>query len=273
MSETVPLNPRDALRWYLAIGVDESIATDPVNWTALAAAAPSVQPARTEGEVMAKRKTAPVAAPPAELPPMAASARDRARQAGTLEDLRQALADFDGCALKKTATNLVFADGIPGAPVMLVGEAPGEDEDRQGKPFVGVSGQLLDRMLACVGLSRQSNVYITNVLPWRPPGNRQPTETEIAACLPFLQRHIELVKPAVVMVLGGTAAKSLLGRAEGITRIRGRWMDYDLGDGQSVPLLPTYHPAYLLRTPAQKRMAWRDLLALKKRLSDQGLLS
>ncbi|MBM3571644.1 MAG: uracil-DNA glycosylase, partial [Alphaproteobacteria bacterium] len=165
-----------------------------------------------------------------------------------------------------TATNLVFGDGNPQAGLMLIGEAPGADEDRQGLPFVGVSGQLLDRMLAAIGRDRRS-AYITNILPWRPPGNRQPTPAEIALCLPFIQRHIELVAPRVMVLVGGTSAKALLGRAEGIMKLRGRWFEYaSVGLAQPVAALATYHPAYLLRTPAQKREAWRDLLAVKKKI-------
>ncbi len=163
--------------------------------------------------------------------------------------------------------NLVFADGNPNASIMLVGEAPGEDEDRQGLPFVGVSGKLLDRMLATIGLDR-TNVYISNVLFWRPPGNRSPTDAEIAACLPFAERHIALVQPKILVLLGGVAAKTLLRTKDGITRLRGRWVDYtpQLGrtDVSPIRCLPIYHPAYLLRQPGAKRQAWRDLLLLKK---------
>ncbi|NNG03942.1 MAG: uracil-DNA glycosylase, partial [Inquilinus sp.] len=188
--------------------------------------------------------------------------------AKTLDELRAALTGFEGCALKRTATNLVFADGNPAAEVMLVGEAPGAEEDRQGLPFVGTSGRLLDRMLACIGLDRTS-VYITNILPWRPPGNRQPTAAEIAVCLPFAERHIALKHPRLLILAGGTAAKTILGTAEGITRMRGRWTDHTIpGMSAPVPTVAIYHPAYLLRQPAQKRDAWRDLLAIKRRLGE-----
>jgi DNA polymerase len=180
------------------------------------------------------------------------------------------LLKFEGCALRHTAMNLVFADGNPEAPVMFIGEAPGEDEDRQGKPFVGVSGKLLDRMLAPIGLDR-TNIYISNILFWRPPGNRSPTDSEIAACLPFAERHISLIKPKLLILLGGVAAKSLLRTKEGITRIRGRWTEYHppLGSGltEPIPCLPIYHPAYLLRQPAAKRQAWNDVLQLQKRIN------
>ena len=196
------------------------------------------------------------------------SAREAARAAPDLAALKEALARFDGVSLSRTATNLVFADGNPKAKVMLVGEAPGADEDRLGLPFVGVSGQLLDRMMATIGLDRTS-FYITNVCFWRPPGNRKPTDLELAAQKPFVERHIELVAPKVLVLVGAAAAQGLLGTTEGITRLRGRWFQYRLGGSASptIPALPIFHPAYLLRQPAQKRETWRDLLKLREVLS------
>ena len=281
----------EALRWHLDIGCDEAIGDAPADWTAFtvrsAARAggrtPPAQvpppPARRSPETVpaAPRRAEPFFGEGAGAPGMAASqplgaseagisARARARDARNLEELEAAVRAFDGCPLKATAMNTVFADGNPKARIMLVGEAPGEDEDRQGKPFVGASGRLLDRMLAQVGLDRDS-VYITNILPWRPPGNRSPTPAEIASCLPFMERHVELVAPAVLVPLGGTAAKTLLNRAEGITRLRGRWFDYvSPGLNGVVPVIPMLHPAYLLRNPIAKRDAWRDLLLLKDRM-------
>ena len=193
-----------------------------------------------------------------------ASARELAARATTLDELRDALASYDGCALKQTATNLVFADGAPEARVMIVGEAPGADEDRQGKPFVGVSGQLLDRMLSWIGFSRAENVYISNVLFWRPPGNRTPTSAEVAACLPFVERHIALKQPDYLILSGGSSAKTLLGKTEGVLKLRGHWFSYQNPEMPTpVPALVTLHPAYLLRQPGAKRQAWRDLLAFK----------
>jgi len=272
-----------ALRWHVEVGCDESIGEIPLDWTTIAAR-PAPTPAAAAAprtpvprDANANRLThasisLPIPAAPAAVPFAAplgaseagASARARAREAATLADLEAAVRAFDGCPLKFTATSTVFADGNPKARVMLVGEAPGEDEDRQGRPFVGVSGRLLDRMLAAVGLDR-TNVYITNILPWRPPGNRSPTQAEIAACMPFMERHVELIAPAVLVPLGGTAAKALLNRAEGITRLRGRWFDYPAGP--RVPVLPMLHPAYLLRNPAAKREAWRDMLTLRQKLT------
>jgi DNA polymerase len=277
------------LRWQVEIGADEAIAEVPTDWTKVAArpaaprpapphAASPAPPARAAGPApspaapAAAQTAAQAAAPAAPLLGSAAAgaARSLAAGAGSLEELRAALASFEGCALKTTAMNLVFADGNPKAEVMLVGEAPGEDEDRQGLPFVGASGKLLDRMLACIGLDR-TRVYITNILPWRPPGNRKPHPAEILACLPFVQRHLALVAPRVVLLLGGTSASALLDTPVGITRLRGRWSELTVpGVARGIPTLATYHPAYLLRQPAQKRDAWRDLLALRKKLDEAG---
>jgi DNA polymerase len=192
-------------------------------------------------------------------------ARLAAARAATLDALREALERFQGCALRTTATQLVFADGRPGARVMFVGEAPGAEEDREGLPFVGRSGKLLDRMMAAIGLDR-SAAYIANIVPWRPPGNRTPTPQEQAICLPFIRRQIELANPDVLVCLGGPAATALLGISDGITKARGRWFDYDTGT-RTIRALATYHPAYLLRSPAAKRLAYRDFLAIKKALA------
>lgn len=185
----------------------------------------------------------------------------------TLEDLKIALQNFEGCDLKKTATNLVFGDGNPQAPLMLVGEAPGAEEDRQGKPFVGMSGQLLTRIFESIGLTREKDLYISNVINWRPPGNRQPTSQEITACLPFIKRHIELVNPKILVLVGGTATKALLSDNEGITKIHGKWFEYT-SPGLKAPLKMTaiYHPSYLLRSPSRKKDVWMDVLKIKDAL-------
>ncbi len=261
------------LRWQIEAGADEAIDDAPVDRYAAAAAPPAARPARQLSE--ATRAAVPLPATARQPPPAAPlgaaamlSARSLAAAARTVEELREALAAFEGCPLKRTATNLVFADGNPQARIMLLGEAPGADEDRAGLPFVGVSGQLLDRMLGCIGLDRQS-AYISNVIFWRPPGNRQPTAAEIAACLPFVERHIELVSPDLLVLVGGASAKTILARNEGITRLRGRWFQYEsAGMSRPIPAMPTYHPAYLLRQPAQKRDAWRDLLAIQERIEN-----
>ena len=200
-----------------------------------------------------------------------ADAQRLAQAATSVEEIRQALEGFEGCPLKATATNLCLYDGNPDAQIMIIGEAPGAQEDRQGKPFVGPAGQMLDRMLAAIGLDR-SKVYITNLLFWRPPGNRNPTPAEIAVCLPFLERQVELIAPKLILLTGGMSAKTLLNRTEGILRLRGRWDDYRHPRmAEAIPALPTLHPAYLLRQPAQKRDAWRDLLAFAEAMDKAGL--
>lgn len=262
------------LRWLAEMGADEAIGQDAVNRFALRQETPPSPAIPRPNRAEAERRALPARAaepPPPQARPApqgvaAQSATALAQSARTLEELRAALAGFEGCPLKATATNLVFADGNPSARIMIVGEAPGADEDRQGKPFVGVSGQLLDRMLAWIGLDR-TKVYITNILPWRPPGNRSPTAAEIAVCLPFAERQIELVKPDILVLLGGTAAKALLGTSEGIIKTRGKWHTYTSpGLQQPIATIATYHPAYLLRSPAQKRDSWRDLLSIKSKM-------
>ena len=192
--------------------------------------------------------------------------RAMAQAAQTVGELKQALDAFDGCPLKATATQTVYARGNPQADVMVVGEAPGRDEDREGAPFIGQAGQLLDRMLAAIGLN-ETSAYITNVVFWRPPGNRKPTDAEIEACLPFAERHIELVRPKVIVFAGGISAQSLLHSKAGIMALRGRWHDYTLSDGTVIPALPMYHPAFLLRRPQEKAKSWQDLLSLKAKLA------
>uniref|UniRef100_UPI001E4410A5 uracil-DNA glycosylase n=1 Tax=Methylobacterium sp. Leaf118 TaxID=2876562 RepID=UPI001E4410A5 len=192
-------------------------------------------------------------------------ARARAAQMQTLEDLEALLRGFEGCGLRFTAKNLVFADGNPQARVMFVGEAPGADEDRIGKPFMGRSGQLLDRMMAAIGLDR-SSAYITNIVPWRPPGNRNPTPQEVSICRPFIERQIELAAPELLVCLGAPATQTLTGTKDGILKARGRFYPYPLRDGREIRALATLHPAYLLRQPVQKRLAWRDFRMLKNAL-------
>jgi DNA polymerase len=258
-------DPAALLAWYVEMGVDAALDETPVD--RLSPPAPKPAPAAAPVAIFdPPPRTAgfqsPAAVPPAE--ETARAAREIAKSARTLDELREALSRFDGCNLKLTATQLVFADGNPKARVMLVGEAPGRDEDIQGLPFVGRSGQLLDRMLAAIGLDR-SSVYIANVVPWRPPGNRTPTPQETATCRPFIERQIELVDPDFLICLGGAAAKELMDTSEGILRLRGRWRDYDTGT-RVIKAMATLHPAYLLRQPLQKRLVWRDLLTLKAAL-------
>jgi len=252
------------LAWQIDMGADEALdeaprrriaANPPKGEAAAAPVRPQAPPAAAQPTLLAGPEE------------VAESARALAEGAADLPTLKAALERFEGCELKKTATNMVFADGNPESRIMLIGEAPGREEDRQGLPFVGVSGQLLDRMLACIGHDRGS-VYITNVLFWRPPGNRTPTPNEVAACLPFVARHIALIDPSHILLLGGLSAKTLLNRSEGILKLRGSWGEIPVaGKQRPVPALATLHPAYLLRQPAQKRLAWRDLLSFQSALT------
>jgi uracil-DNA glycosylase family 4 len=269
----------DALVFYAEAGIDVAIEETPVDRfaddlpnaapkaTPSASAPPALSsslPGRGSSDLSLPLPRTPSAPPPS---PDAAimAAREVARSAASLEELRAILDRFEGCALRGTATQLVFADGNPQGRVMLVGEAPGRDEDIEGLPFVGRSGKLLDRMMAAIGLDR-TGVYIANIVPWRPPGNRTPTPQESAICLPFLQRQIELVNPDILVCLGGPSAQTLLNIKDGITKTRGRWYDLAIG-ARRVRVLPMLHPAYLLRQPLQKRLAWRDFLAIKKALA------
>ncbi|MET0597349.1 MAG: uracil-DNA glycosylase [Mesorhizobium sp.] len=271
----------DLLRFYAEAGVDTALDEVPRDRLAPPTAAPSTRildrragPADTawQGEEPAPFDRAPPAAsamPRAAVPDeaQAALAREAARSAASLDELYRTLAAFEGCNLRFTAKNLVFADGNPAAPLMLVGEAPGRDEDLEGLPFVGRSGQLLDRMLAAIGIDRRS-AYIANVIPWRPPGNRTPTPHETEICRPFVERQIELAAPRVLVALGGPSAKLLLGTAEGILRLRGGWRVHRTAAGREIPTMPTLHPAYLLRNPAHKKLAWRDFLEIKAKLRE-----
>ncbi len=257
------------LAFYLEAGVDCALGEEPVDRLAEPDLAPAPAPREVPPPPVARAiPAAPMLSGLAEAPAPDAAiayARELARTAPTLEVLRDLLDKFDVCALKSTASRLVFADGNPKARVMFVGEAPGRDEDIEGLPFVGRSGKLLDRMIAAIGLDR-SKVYIANVIPWRPPGNRTPTPQETQICLPFIQRQIELVDPDVLVTLGNPSTQTLLGTREGIMRTRGKWFDYDTGT-RSIRALPTFHPAYLLRSPSYKRMSWQDLRAIAKVLA------
>ena len=255
------------LAFYLEAGVDCALSDQPVDRLA----DPDIVPAASATAPPKPVRIAvpiPIAAPRGEAAPAPEaaiqSAREAARTAPTLEALRTLLENFDGCALKSTATRLVFSDGNPQARIMFVGEAPGREEDLEGLPFVGRSGKLLDRMMAAIGLDR-SSVYIANVIPWRPPGNRTPTPQETQICLPFIQRQIELVNPDVLVTLGNPSTQTLLATREGIMKTRGRWFDYDTGT-RVIRAIATFHPAYLLRSPSYKRMAWQDLRAIAKAL-------
>jgi len=239
-------NIRAMLQWYQAMGVDEAVADDPLDWAEarfeLPKPAPEATPAREAGGPLA--------------------------HIDTLEALRAELAAFEGCGLKRTAKSLCFARGSPEARVMLIGEAPGRDEDLQGQPFVGRAGQLLDRMLHAIELD-PDDVYITNLVYWRPPGNRNPSPQEVEACRPFLNRQVELIAPDIIVLLGGPAAKHMLGVTDGVMKLRGKWRDLTVG-GHACRAIATLHPAYLLRTPLGKRLAWRDLLMIRDALDGDG---
>lgn len=277
----------ELVAWYADMGIIEALDDAPHDRFAESLAERSAPPrpqivqtqpdAGAQAPSLVRRPLAQPAAEPVRRPNAAAAvapeaaaleARDMARKAASLEELKAALAGFDGCALKATAKSLCFADGNPKARLMLVGEAPGADEDRVGLPFVGRSGQLLDRMLATIGLKRDSDIYIANVVPWRPPGNRTPTPQEVAICLPFIQRQIELANPDILLCIGGPSAQALLG-FPGILASRGKWTEYDTGT-RRIRAMATLHPAYLLRQPLQKRLSWRDLRALKAALATPG---
>jgi DNA polymerase len=285
------LDPLSTLAWLVEAGADEAVGEEPVN--RLVARTPSNPPLEGgdhDRDRPSKREAfrGGVHAPAPQTQPLPGSLRsppqpsaletdtigramELAGAATTLAELKAALESFDGCPLKKTATNTVFADGVPDHRIMLIGEAPGRDEDRIGKPFVGRAGQLLDKMLAAIHLDRTKNAYITNVINWRPPDNRDPTPEEAAMCLPFLRRHIELVNPGIIILLGAVAARHVMGKTDGIMRLRGKWLEYHV-NGSMVPVMPTLHPAYLLRRAADKKLAWRDLQAIADKIESLGLL-
>lgn len=253
----------ELLQWYALMGVDEAI--DDVVQDYSVKKTPVLQPVKTEIKV-----GQPVAVAATKTPHAAVEqARLAADKADSLDALREAVQNFDGCVLKKTATNTVFADGNPQAEIMVIGEAPGANEDKEGIPFCGTSGQLLDKALASIGLSRKTNIYITNNLFWRPPGNRRPTPEELAMCSPFVEKHIALIKPKLLILAGSTSASSILKTNVGITQLRGKMYDYtnQYLEGITVPVIATYHPSYLLRQPSQKKMVWQDLLLVKQVMS------
>ena len=266
-----------ALNWLVEAGADEALVDAPVNRF-------SARPARDEPKPAAAASAAkPAATPegtrplatikPTTLAPLATdgfgSAMEIAARAQSLPELKAALEAFDGSQLKKLAKNTVFADGNPASRILFIGEAPGQDEDRAGLPFVGRAGKLLDRMMAAIHLDRTS-AYIINVMPWRPPDNRNPDLGEVAICIPFLRRHIELAAPEMIVLLGAVSARHVLGLNDGIMKLRGRWLEYRVGE-KMIPVLPTLHPAYLLRQPAHKKLAWRDLQAVAEKMELLGL--
>ncbi len=274
-----------ALDWHLEVGADEAIGDAPVNWLAKAptlskpTAASASSAIKTPISAGTPKFDPPKAqkslevAPPLGTADAAVEARRIAAECEDLEALEKAVRAFEGCPLKRTAKNTVFCDGNPKARIMLIGEAPGAEEDKMGKPFVGASGQLLDKMFGAIGVSREADevekaIYISNIVFWRPPGNRAPSPAEIAVCLPFVERHIEIVKPEILVFCGGVAAKALMETTQGITRLRGKWYDYETSKlGKAVPSLALFHPSYLSRSPQQKKYAWQDLLMIQKKMA------
>ena len=271
LSPTVwPDLPREELlallEYQRALGVDLGLSEDPIDrFAASMAARPRPAAPVAEMPTTAASAAAPAVIPTGPSDP--SETRALAAAAPTLDALRAAMDAYEGCVLKKRATQLVFADGNPEADIMLVGEGPGEQEDLIGKPFVGRAGQLLDRMLAAIGLDR-TKVYIANMVPWRPPGNRDPSPEELALCTPFLVRQVELVAPKLLVTLGNVPTKSLFETTQGITRMRGQWRDISIGR-HKVKALATLHPAYLLRTPSAKSLVWQDMLSLRQALGAQ----
>ena len=262
-----------ALRWLLDAGAEEAVGEAPVDRFYAPSPSRTPTPIAAPTVAMASTRSNPPLAQikPKTLAPLAiegfGQAMEIAAKCRTLGELKSALESFEGSQLKKLAT--VFADGNPDAGIMLIGEAPGQDEDKAGVPFVGRAGKLLDKMMAAIGLDR-SRVYIINVMPWRPPDNRNPDVGEVAMCIPFLRRHIELARPKVLVMLGAVSARHVLGLNDGIMKLRGHWLEYRIGT-EMIPVLPTLHPAYLLRQPAHKKLAWRDLRALAEKLEELGL--
>jgi uracil-DNA glycosylase len=258
MPQERPLTDAELIDWYRAAGVDVAVSDEPIDRFAASMPRPRAVPA-----------AAPAALPEAALKSDPSETRALAAEAKNLDELRAIMDAYDGCGLKHRATQLCFADGNPEAEIMLVGEAPGSEEDLQGKPFVGRAGQLLDRMLNAIGLDR-TKVFIVNTVPWRPPGNREPSPEEMALCQPFLHRQIELVAPRLLVTLGNVPTKQLFQTTTGIMRMRGQWKDLTIGT-HGVPAIAMFHPAYLLRQPGQKGLAWRDWLALKQRMENAGV--
>ncbi|HTQ14626.1 MAG TPA: uracil-DNA glycosylase [Rhizomicrobium sp.] len=278
-------DPLSTLAWLVESGADEALLDEPVNRLKASSNPPLVGGSKSAERISGRGPEPTLRPAPAPKNPSDFSTRPQgagttdsigsaieiAARCNSLAELRVAMEAFEGCALKKTAASTVFADGTPSHRIMFIGEAPGQEEDRQGKPFVGRAGQLLDRMLAAIGLDRKTNAYITNVINWRPPGNREPSPEEAATCLPFLRRHIELARPQILILLGAVSARHVLGRPDGIMRLRGKWLEYHAA-GKLIPVMPTLHPAYLLRRPADKKLAWQDLQAIESKIKSLKLL-
>ena len=273
------------LGWLVEAGAEEAVCDSAIDRFTAAPVGASAAPATLAAPMRIDGRGSPPAAGPPPLPSSAPAAKivsappadsigramEIAAACNSLAELKAAVEVFDGCSLKKFATNTVFADGTPRHGIMLIGEAPGRDEDLAGLPFVGRAGKLLDKMLAAIGLDRKKNAYITNVMNWRPPDNREPSPEEAASCLPFLRRHVELARPKVIVLLGAVAARHVMGKTDGIMRLRGKWLEYYV-NGAMIPVMPTLHPAYLLRRAIDKRLAWRDLQSIAAKVNSLKLL-
>ena len=265
---TEQMNVKELLEWYITAGVDVTCGNQP--WENVTVKTPEIKvsPVPLAATSVQTENVRPAITELAQATVVACqNARQRCAKVDTLEELKALVEEFDGCSLRLTANKTVFGYGSPTADLLLIGEAPGADEDRSGIPFVGRSGHLLDKMLQSIQIKRD-DCFVTNVLPWRPPGNRTPTEGETAVCLPFLKRQIDLVKPKVILILGGSAANALLDNGEPISKLRGKWLEYKISDGTKIPVLASFHPAYLLRNSGQKAKAWSDLLRVKQKLCE-----
>lgn len=265
---TEQMNVKELLEWYITAGVDVTCGSQP--WENVTVKTPEIKvsPVPLAAASVQTENVRPAITELAQATVVACqNARQRCAKVDTLEELKALVEEFDGCSLRLTANKTVFGYGSPTADLLLIGEAPGADEDRSGIPFVGRSGHLLDKMLQSIQIKRD-DCFVTNVLPWRPPGNRTPTEGETAVCLPFLKRQIDLVKPKVILILGGSAANALLDNGEPISKLRGKWLEYKISDGTKIPVLASFHPAYLLRNSGQKAKAWSDLLRVKQKLCE-----
>lgn len=261
------LDPAAMLKWYVECGVDETISTVAVNHFEIQDKIKHNQAVNVNKFNENPSRNKHVTPPPlTSNKDLIEAAVKTAAACENLEELKQAILSYSGCSLKNTASNTVFCDGNENSDIIIIGEAPGDIEDKAGKPFIGEAGILLDKMFAAIGLNRADDFYITNIIPWRPPGNRQPTNGECDLCLPFLKRHIELFKPKLIITVGGVSANHLLNEKTGITKLRGTWKEYDI-KGSKIPLMPLLHPAYLIRQPHYKKQTWHDLLSIKERLS------
>lgn len=261
------INTEALLEWYIDAGVDASCANEPCLLQSKEIPALQVPNATVSVQTPIQGSRSAISVLAQAIPEACKNARQLCQQASSLDELRKLVENFEGCALKFNAKSTVFGNGNQNADIVIIGEAPGADEDRLGKPFVGRSGQLLEKMLTAINLKREE-VYITNILPWRPPGNRTPTDSEVAVCLPFLKRQIELVNPKIILFLGGSAANAVMDIAEPISKLRGRWLEYKPSAGKVINAFASFHPAFLLRNGAQKSKAWSDFLRISKKLKE-----